>query len=162
MSAREAHKASKLFVDQVCAAISKEKRSFDHAILSEEGLSRWPTVKDDYGWRPVGHQAKVTSCRERPMPSLQFIHDYLEPAWRSYGNIKIFVTLRNQVGYLASLYAQAPVIRRKASQSDFERQVDALLSKDDPSINWEALVEDVERLFGSGRCFVLLFEEMGP
>lgn len=154
----EVRRSTNLFVDTILSQPTKQNDSCAF-LWSAEGLCKWYSGNDGY---PVGSKTKEEGLRERPMPFIEFISDYLKPAWNRHGGaVQVVVTLRNQADYLASLYAHNSKKLRNASQEDFEAQVKDLLSKDDPSINWDGLVEDLEEAVGRNRLTVLFFEEMG-
>lgn len=169
ISPREGKKIAQDFVQILTT--SKEIKNCDHLLWSEEILSSWflhapksgvnQDERHEVGRRPVGLNRETGQIRQRPHPFADFLRDYLVPEFEPHGKVRIVLILRNQPDWLASLYAQKSKYIRNASQKNFEKQVEHLLIRKDPSIDWSALVEDFEDAVGRNQINILLYEEMG-
>lgn len=161
MSWRELRDSAKEFCDRASEVATSEP-GCPNLLLSEERLSAWyPLIGNRNRW-PVGGKRNFI-LREGPIPIAEFIKDHLSVVWESRfnGKVKVVVTLRNQVDYLASLYVQESKFRPCASQADFERQVRGVIERDDPSIDWYGLVQDICDVVGEDNIDVLFFEKIG-
>lgn len=138
--------------------------------VSQEHLSKWPRTHSSNSVWPIEttEGIRITDTRETPrlqrdgaIPIADYVRNYLVPAWSPYGEVYILLTLRNQVEYLASLYAQLSDRIAKAGQKDFRYQVSRIIADNDPSINWHKIVIDLASAVGHDHLTVLFSEEMG-
>ncbi|MGM0704245.1 MAG: sulfotransferase domain-containing protein [Pseudomonadota bacterium] len=133
--------------------------------VSQEAWSRWPSKNSNFYKYPIGAREAKYKSRSRPAPIAEFIKKYLVPEWKyaagPESKVKIVVTLRNQVEWLASGYSQRSGSRFNASQSDFEKQINSLIEAGDPFLDWDKMLEELEVAVGSENVTALLFEDMG-
>ena len=137
--------------------------SLDESIpitVSDEDMILWQTFTNPLHAYPVGPGGKKRNRRHRPVPIAEFLRKYFDPAIADLASTKVVITLRNQADYLASLYAQYSKLRRNAGQTDFERQVHNLIASQDPSIDWDGVITDLEWAVGPDNITVLFFEDI--
>lgn len=129
-------------------------------VVSEEALSNWQ-ANGQSDPLPISMSSVRRSIlpRKRPNPLALFLAKNKEEFW-PYGDVKILLTVRNQVDWLASLYAQLSDRIVFASQSDFEARTSELLDSGDPYIFWSCWIHDFSAAVGKDNVSVLLSEEM--
>ena len=154
---------TRAWVDSV-AAQSRASAASSTVTLSCEQLLNWRINDTDFlktglavsprnlPWLPEGREGK--------WPLAVFLEDHLVPAWSRYGRVRVAVGLRRQADWLASQYAQVSSRLYAPSQSDFERQVEELIARQDPYIFWDRLLEDLSSAVGTANLFVFLFEDL--
>lgn len=96
---------------------------------------------------------------EEPPPIFSLLDQLSNKTW-SYGDVRVILTLRNQVDWLGSLYAQLSNKILNASQDDFERQVNRIIQENNDYIDWSRWVDRLQQLLGKKNVCVLLTEEL--
>jgi len=131
--------------------------------MSDENFAHWPVDRrNQHNRHPVRHTpARWASApkRERPIPVARLVQEYLVPAWKPYGTVKLCVVLRNQAAWLGSLYAQRSNAILFPSTAGFEAQVRNMIARDEPYLDWYRLVKDLQEAVGAGNLTVLFFED---
>lgn len=133
--------------------VSKTRSS--KLIISDERLSsRGGGLRDRWPIGPITENYEMGV--DRPLP--EFISK-LRQLW-TCGEVKVVVTVRNQPEWIASLYAQRSYRIQRASQKDFEREVDEVLKHRGDFLDWNSLVRGLQCVLADGMLKVLFFEEI--
>lgn len=138
-------------------------RNADRIIVSNEQFSgmdgsatdpldRWPI-----GTRKNLHRKTDHIARRPFVPLLRRIQERHWP----HGAVKVILVFRNQAEWLASLYAQRSRKIRRASQVDFNRQVERLIKSEETYLDWSSWVDDIETTIGKENALFLFMEEIG-
>ncbi|MCG5533624.1 hypothetical protein LRF89_09255 [Halorhodospira sp. 9621] len=85
-------------------------------------------------------------------------------AWSSRGHTKVFFFTRNQPEWLASAYAQSSQFLPEASQADFEKRVDDILTAAGDQrqryLDFGRLLEGLQDVLGQGAVLAMPYERM--
>lgn len=95
----------------------------------------------------------------KDLPIIRFLDDFSKNVWQE-GSVKVILTLRNQPEWLASLYCQLSDRIPNASQRNFEQQVNRIIIRNDPYINWYEWIINLQNILGKRNVLVLLLEEI--
>jgi hypothetical protein len=132
--------------------------------ISEEGISNWMEVPDERLRWPIRYGIAAHfkyKPRTGDLPFATFLKDVLGPSVkRRGGKIKIVLTLRNQLQWLASFYSQASNRIPFACQKNFEKQVKDLTATNDPILDYFKLAKSLEETVGRDNLAILFQEEM--
>jgi hypothetical protein len=111
-------------------------------------MPEFPLV--ECGYREVGQDITLT----------KFLRKLSSQIW-THGHVRIIITLRNQIEWIMSKYAQASAKIPDASQEDFERRLADFVRCDDSIwADWSQWVSQMHSVVGSENVCVLLIEEM--
>lgn len=143
------------------ATVQAVNGGFEKLSLSQENLAQWWAEDTFHSRYPLGSIRARAPRRQRPAPISEYLKRYLVPMWSGHGRCRVVLTLRNQPDFLASLYAECSNYRWKASQKDFERQIRKLIDTNDPYLDWETLITELEDAVGVRNVSVLLYEDIG-
>lgn len=139
-----------------------DPKTSDRIILSNEQLSgmdesilgpdiRWPIGT----FRQLGSLAD--SVERRPIvPFLKSLNDIHWP----HGRVKVLIVFRNQADWLASLYAQTSRKFRRASQADFEEQIEGIIGRGEHYIDWSGWVDALGNALGRENVEILFMEDI--
>jgi hypothetical protein len=96
--------------------------------------------------------------------SLKLVHfiEFIAHSLRDKFKIRVLLTIRNQLEWLASKYAQAAPKIYNASQVDFERRIDRYSKLDNKFwCDWGGAVQSFDEAIGRDNVTVLCMEDMG-
>jgi hypothetical protein len=132
------------------------RANVSRVLFSDEVLAAWPNGSSDPRWPFIdGWQA---GSRSRPHPIVEFL-EHAKANVGSATRVRVILSLRNQVDFVGSLYAQAQPHIAAPSQDHFQRAVRELLDTDDPFLDWASLVDELESVLGAQHLLVLLYED---
>ena len=94
---------------------------------------------------------------ERPI--ISFLEYFSENVWTE-GDVKVVMVIRNQFDKIASGYAQLSYYNMKASQDNFEKQVKALINKNDYHLMYDKWIKQLNKALGKKNVCVLLMEDI--
>jgi hypothetical protein len=124
-------------------------------LLSAEDLSAWPVVGLQDVW-PVLDDANLTRAGRHP------VIDVLSAAKDVIGDsrrICVILTIRNQTDFLGSLYAQLQDKMARPGQSDFDAKMVNVLMSNDASLDFAAIINQLDDAVGRENCLVLVYED---
>jgi hypothetical protein len=126
-------------------------------IISDEYLSRWS---------PEGHARSIQPGMDVPRGAVRTgdhpMAEFLEAVRELLPDrvkLRIILTLRNQIDFLASMYAQKSRDMRAPGTEDFERKVAMLLEVSDGSLDYHAIVKRLAAIVHGEDLLVLLHED---
>lgn len=133
--------------------------SCDSILLSSEAM---------FVTNPATYRMKwPVFVRELPQDTVSALRkpvfsDYLHSIKNNwpYGQVKVLLTLRNQPDWLASLYAQLSNRIKKASQIDFENEIQDLIQRKEDYVDWSSWVDNAQQVVGKNNLKVLLLEDI--
>jgi len=100
LSSGEVKQRTQNWVERVLRLAEEQRELPPRITLSEELLTMWRLrgIGDETA-RPIHWPSARTGgtlTRQRPLPVAEYISEYLQPAWASFGRISVVITLRNQ------------------------------------------------------------------
>jgi hypothetical protein len=125
-------------------------------LVSSEEFHSWPSEGDRVG--NFLSDSWLKSPKQSPHPVTQLLTEIKEA---SAGRlvVRVILSIRNQVDYIGSRYAQQSINLRFPCQEDFELRLGKLLSQPDSYLDWSQQVEDLAREVGSENLLLLLYED---
>lgn len=127
-------------------------------VLSEELLAQWPREDVDLPFPLLDEDAAVHPPRVGRPPVVRFVAA-MQDALTAQFRIKVVLTLRRQVDFFPSLYAQLSNRMHAPSSHDFALKMKAHLASGDHFGEFDRYVTEFERTLGSEGLLVLLLED---
>lgn len=145
--------------------LNKVVRHWIDCLLTENEPSILVSSEDFHAWpskgNPVGlflSDGWFEQSKETPHPIVLLLQTIKRESQGSF-DVRVIFTIRNQVDYIGSRYAQMSKNLRKPSQEDFETRVSLLSKDDDPYLDWSRQIKDLHEFVGMENVLVLVYED---
>lgn len=125
-------------------------------LVSSEEFHSWPARGNRVG--NFLSDGWLEGIFKPPHPFIFLLEIIREESWGKL-QVQVVFTIRNQVDYLGSRYAQEATSLRSPSQADFGERIQRVIQTRDPSLDWEVFIKGLQSVVGRQNVLLLVYED---